>query len=171
VLEVAIGGIYVRVADPDWQDPLDASFAARPPGQRWNPPGLACLYVNGDRGTARANVARLFASLPYGPEDLDPVTAPLLIEVAIPEGTAADAYTEPGLAALGLPGSYPVDSAESTIAHAVCQPIGWAAAQAGLDGVDARSAAPTGDRELAWFPRGRGAFAQATFPFEEWWYL
>lgn len=45
MLDVAIGGSCLRVADPDWTDPLDATFAARPPGQRWNPPGLECLYL------------------------------------------------------------------------------------------------------------------------------
>ncbi|MBA2577671.1 MAG: hypothetical protein H0V05_13675 [Euzebyaceae bacterium] len=115
-------------------------------------------------------MARLFASLPYGPEDLDPATAPLLIEVAIPDGVAADAYTPAGLTALGLPASYPLDGGGALIAHAVCQPLGQGALDAGLDGVDARSAAPGGDRELAWFPKGRTLAADPAVPFDEWWY-
>lgn len=170
MLEVVIGGSCLRVADPDWSDPLDATLAAQPPGQRWNPPGLDCLYLNRDHVTARANVARLFASLPYGPEDLDPTTAPVLIQVTIPAGLAADAYTEEGLGAFGLPSSYPLDDDGAPIAHAVCQPHGQGAFDAGLDGVDARSAAAGGDRELAWFPKSRTLAADPAVPFDEWWY-
>ena len=37
---VPIEGPYCRVADPEWADPLDRSFAAAT-GQRWNPPAMA----------------------------------------------------------------------------------------------------------------------------------
>ncbi len=170
MLEVAIGGRCLRVADPDWTDPLDATFAAQPPGQRWNPPGLECLYLNRDHVTARANVARLYEDKPYGPEDLDPATAPTLIEVTIPDGVAADAYTSAGLTDLGLPVSYPLDGSGVIITHAVCQPLGQGALDAGLDGVEARSAATGGDRELAWFPKGRALVADPAVPFDAWWY-
>jgi hypothetical protein len=170
VFEVEVGGSCLRVADPDWPDPLDATFAAQPPGQRWNPPGLECLYLDRDRETARANVARKFVGKPYGPEDLDPATAPLLIEVAIPDGVAADAYTPAGLTALELPASYPLDAGGALIEHPVCQPLGQGAHDAGLDGVDARSAAAGGNRELAWFPKGRTLAADPAVPFDEWWY-
>jgi RES domain len=170
VLAVPISGEFLRVADADWVDPLDATFAAQPPGQRWNPPGVQCLCFNRDHATARANVARLYEGKPYGPEDLDPATAPVLIEVAIPDGVAADAYSPAGLADLGLPVSYPLDAAGLTIAHAVCQPLGQGALDAGLDGVDAKSAAVGGDRELAWFPKGRTLTSEPAVPFDEWWY-
>lgn len=166
---VPIGGVNLRVADPDWLDPLDPTFAAQPPGQRWNPAGLACLYLNSDVITARANVERLYAGLPYGPEDLDPAEAPVLIEVTIPYGTAADALGNAGLLDMGLPASYPRDGAGDVVPHATCQPIGRAAFDAGLDGVAARSAAPGGERELAWFPRGIGPTVVATRRFEDWW--
>lgn len=142
MLEVAIGASCLRIADPDWLEPLDATFAAQPPGQRWNPPGVECLYLNRDQVTARANVERRLVGLPYGPEDLDPATAPVLIEVTIPDGLAADAYTPAGLTDLGLPASYPLDAAGATVVHAVCQPLGQGALDAGVDGVDARSAGP-----------------------------
>lgn len=170
MFEVAIAGAHLRVADPDWLDPLDPTFAAQGRGQRWNPPGLPCLYLNHDRATARANVARKYVGLPYGPEDLDPTTGPLLVEVDVPIGTAADAYTDDGLAELGLPTTYPFDGSGGVIPHDVCQPLGQGAFDAGLDGVDARSAAAGGDRELAWFPRGRVLAARPATPFDEWWY-
>jgi hypothetical protein len=98
---VPLVDVYHRVADPDRADPLDPSFAAAGAGQRWNPPGLLCLYLNRDEATARANVTRLYAGLPCGTEDLDPATAPLLIDVSLPGG-AADALTDDGLLELGL---------------------------------------------------------------------
>lgn len=52
---IAVGGTYYRVADPGWGDPLDAGHAAVS-GQRWNPPGVACLYLNEDMATARSNI-------------------------------------------------------------------------------------------------------------------
>ncbi len=166
---VAIGGSYHRVADPDWSDPLDPSFAAAAPGQRWNPAGLHCLYLNADVATARANVGRLFDGLPYGPEDLDPVTAPVLVEVALPGGEAADAFTDDGLIDLGLSASFPFDEYGAPVPHATCQPLGQAAFDAGLDGVDCRSAAKGGGRELAWFPRGRMVQEVSRRSFGQWW--
>ena len=164
-----IGGRYFRVADPEWSDPLDPRFAAQPPGQRWNPPGLLCLYLNCDVATARANVYRQFAGLPYAPESLDPATAPQLVEVDIPEGQAADAHTAQGLAALGLPATYPQDANNNLVPHETCQPIGQAAFDANLDGVDYRSAAPGGTRELAWFPRSTHPTQTSLRHFDQWW--
>lgn len=164
-----IGGRYFRVADPEWSDPIDPQFAAQPPGQRWNPPGLHCLYLNHDVATARANVRRLFDGLPFSPESLDPATAPQLVEVDIPEGQAADAHSEEGLAVLGLPATYPHDANNNLVTHEACQPIGQAAFDANLDGVDYRSAAPGGTRELAWFPRSTHPTQTSLRHFDQWW--
>ena len=50
--------LWVRVAKPDWKDPLDASFAGTH-GGRWNPPrSWPTLYLNRDLDTARAQVMR-----------------------------------------------------------------------------------------------------------------
>lgn len=166
---VEISGRFFRVADPDWSNPLDASYAAAGSGQRWNPAGVACLYLNHDEQTAHANVARLFDGKPYGPEDLDPSTAPLLIDVNIPAGRAADAFTDAGLAALGLPTTYPVDQSGTVITHDICQPIGRDVHDADLDGVDCRSAAVGGTRELAWFPHDTTPTAISTRAFDSWW--
>lgn len=163
-----IGGRYLRVADPEWVDPLDASYAAHGDGQRWNPPGLPCLYLNADEMTARANIDRLYVGLPYSAEDLDPDEAPLLVEVDIPAGTALDAYSNAGLSAAGLPTTFPREVVGGLVPHATCQPIGVAAFEAGLDGVDARSAASGGDRELAWFPGSHVATEISVRQFEDW---
>lgn len=71
---------------------------------------------------------------------------------------------------MGLPTSFPLDERGETVWHATCQPLGQGAFDAGLDGVDARSAAPGGDRELAWFPKGRMLVADPAAAFDEWWY-
>lgn len=166
---VPITDVFYRVADPDWSDPLDPSFAAANAGQRWNPPGLHCLYLNRDEQTARANLLRLFVGLPYGPEDLDPATAPFLLDVLLPSGDAADAYTDDGLVELSLPTTYPTDAHGDVIPHETCQPIGLQIFESGLDGVDCRSAAEGGVRELAWFPRDSVAVEVARQAFDQWW--
>lgn len=163
-----IGGTYYRVADPEWGDPLDAAYAALGRGQRWNPPGMPCLYLNADETTARANVERLYVGLPYGPEDLDPEEAPLLVDINIASGDALDAWTIKGLQAVGLPSTYPLDASGGLVPHSACQPIGEEAARTGLDGVDARSAALGGVRELAWFPKGRTPTVSGRHRFEDW---
>ena len=164
-----IGGRYYRIASPEWSDPLDPSFAAKPPGQRWNPPGLPCLYLNHDVATARANVQRRFAGLPFSPESLHPATAPQLVEVDVPAGHAADAHTTEGLVSLGLPATYPQDSNARLIPHEVCQPIGQSVIDAELDGIDYRSAVQGGTRELAWFPRNSHPTQVSRRHFDQWW--
>jgi hypothetical protein len=150
-----IGGTYLRVADADWTDPLDSSFAQRQ-GGRWNAPrSHPTLYLNADKGTAHANVRVKFAGLPYGPEDLDPAEAPHLVEVAVPDGVACELRTNEGLAAVGLPVTYPEDEDEEPVRWDVCQPIGAQAYEQQHDGVACKSAAPGGIEELAWFPLPR----------------
>ncbi|MCY4494547.1 MAG: RES domain-containing protein [Acidimicrobiaceae bacterium] len=153
---------------PRWDDPVDAHHAAVS-GQRWNPPGVACLYLNVDVLTARNNVVGRFAGLPYGPEDLEPTEAPVLIVVKVPEGLALDAFSDKGVTAVGPPTTYPLDSADNLVAHSVFQPIGTAAYQAGLDGVASHSAAPGSSRELAWFPRSQPASVTERVSFSAWW--
>ena len=99
-----------RVADPGWADPFDVTYSVRS-GGRWNPPGeFGVLYLNASIGVARANVDRLFAGLPYGSEDLDPVNAPILVSLDIVVDDYVDAVSDHGLAAVGLPATYPVDA-------------------------------------------------------------
>ncbi len=83
----------------------------------------------------------------------------------MPAGQAADANSDDGLASLGLPHTYPHTADGSLIPHSTCQPIGTAV----LDGVDYRSAAAGGDRELAWFPRGVAAQQRSRRTFDDWW--
>lgn len=151
---IARGGVYHRVADPAWEHPLDGSHAGRR-GGRWNPPGsFGVVYLNRDVATARRNVDRLLAGQPYGPEDLDPDEAYMLVEAEVPDTRYLDVVTDAGCVACGLPGSYPHDAGGAVVDHATCQPLGVAAHAAGLPGVACRSAAPGAapkDEELACF--------------------
>ena len=170
-LLVSRGGVYVRVADPDWDEPLSGEFA-RVRGGRWNAPGVfPVVYLNGDDRVARANVLQRFAGLPYGPEDLEPSAAPILVSTSVPEEDFVDAVGVAGCVAAGLPASYPVDDDGVPVSHETCRPVGRAAWDAGLPGIACRSAAPaappTGE-ELARFDRGRPLTPLAIRRFVDW---
>jgi hypothetical protein len=158
------GHVWLRVADAAWVDPLDTGFARRS-GQRWNPPdSFATLYLNEDLVTARINLRLFITDLPYGPEDLRDDTGPILVGAVLPRRqTVADAHTPAGIAAVGLPSSYPLDDEGYLVGHGVCQAIGRCAKDAGLRGVRCRSAqSPFGaGRELAWFPATARSRARA----------
>jgi hypothetical protein len=148
------GRAWLRLADPEWTDPLDTSYAAAR-GGRWNPPrSYSTLYLNADFATARFQLARMLAGSPVHVDDLDD-GAFVLVAATLPRAqVAADAVSPEGLGALGLPASYPRDPAGGMIDHAVCQQIGNGLHEAGVRGVWCRSACtPDGHgRELAWFP-------------------
>jgi len=172
VRTVRRGGDYLRVADPAWADPLDGRFSARR-GGRWNPPrSFAAVYLSRTVEVARAVVHQKLADHPYGPEDLSPATAPVLVEAVVRAERFADALTARGLGSAGLPPGYPRDEAGDVVGWARCQPIGVDAWEAGLPGVACRSAAPTappGGEELAWFQRGRRRLrARAVRRFDDW---
>ncbi len=165
------GGRYLRVADPLWEDPLDGGFAERS-GGRWNPPGsFPVVYLSRSLATARANVYRRLVDQPYGPEDLDPASAPVLVATDVPDDLYVDAITTRGLASLRLPESYPLDERGEPLGRERCQAIGRAAWDAGEPGIACRSAAPNAPHraeELAFFERGTPLRAEETTPFERW---
>ncbi|MGH2812879.1 MAG: RES domain-containing protein [Actinomycetota bacterium] len=164
------GGEYFRVADPRWTDPLDGSFSAER-GGRWNPPGtFPVVYFNATIQVARANVARRFKGMPFGPEDMDPVEAPVLVTATVPDALYVDAVTTEGLAELGLPSTYPVDDDGRTVPHERCRPIGARAWESGERGIVCRTTAlpEIGDEELAWFQREHSLEAGAVASFDAW---
>lgn len=181
-------GRFVRVADPDWDNPLDGTWAQRR-GGRWNAPGShATVYLNGSLAVARVNARamlrrRTLAGMPFGFEDLDPAGLPVLVTTRIAPSEVCECVTDEGVIEAGLPVSYPLDESGAVVAHARCQPVGAAAVAAGLCGVWARSAAavsggdgPVGvsvdsaDAELAWFPVNGGELVVdgRPVPFDEW---
>jgi hypothetical protein len=172
---LAEGHAWLRIADPNWSDPLDPTFA-RERGQRWNPPGtFSALYLNEDLVTARLNLRLFIAGWPFEPEDLRGDNGPCLVSARLPRGQrVADVHSRAGVAAVGLPPTYPLDANGFLIGHQTCQSIGVEVHQKGLRGLRCRSArAPDGaGRELAWFPatsRSRATLI-GTVPFDAWFY-
>ena len=147
----------MRVVDPAWSDPLDASFSRRS-GGRWNPAGaFGALYLCRDVETARANARRLLEGQPFTFDDLIPERLPALVETDVPVAQYVDAVSARGLESLDLPATYPRDGRGRVVGHKRCQAIGSAAWDAGEQGVACRSAAPGAPpdgEELALFDRG-----------------
>jgi hypothetical protein len=85
---------------------------------------------------------------------------------------AADAVSDTGLTALGLPRTYPRRRDGTDVPWASCRRAAAAVRRARLRGVLARSAALVGGEELAWFPAGsaRATVAGRAAPFAEWRY-
>lgn len=167
------GHAWLRVADPDWKDPLDPSYAATH-GGRWNPPGsFPTLYLNEDLPTARAQITALLDGSPVQPEDLDDGFD--LVVATLPRSQqVANAIDDEGLERLGLPDTYPRYRNGRPVRHDVCQPIGEGIKNAGLRGIHARSAVVDdgSGRELAWFPAretSRAAMVRRLI-FGDWWY-
>jgi hypothetical protein len=164
------GGPYLRVADPGWQDPLDGRYAGER-GGRWNPPeSFPVVYLCGDEAVARANVHRLLRDQPYGPEDLRPETAPVLVAARVPDDRYMNAVTDAGCESAGLPAGYPRDGRGRIVPRSRCQPVGLEAHERGLPGIAARSAATprrAGGEELAFFGPRRLRRGK-TSRFEDW---
>jgi RES domain-containing protein len=152
------GGTYLRVADPAWRNPLDGAHAMRN-GGRWNPPGtFPVVYLCESVEVARANVYRLLVDQPYGPEDLRPAAAPVLVATRVPPDRYVDLLSPRGLESAGLPRTYPRDARGRRIGWSRSQRVGVAAWEQDHRGIACRSAAPNapeGGEELAWFQRGR----------------
>ncbi len=166
--------IWLRLADPNWTNPLDPSFAQQR-GGRWNPPAsFPALYLNGDVVTAHLQIERLLVGSPVRPDDLDD-GAFEMVAVRLPRSqVCVDAVSDEGLKAVGLPESYPSSRSGKDVSHPVCQRLGVQVNSGGLRGVWCRSACtPDGrGRELAWFPATRRSKANAVWasplPFGAW---
>jgi hypothetical protein len=163
--------LWLRVADPSWDDPLDTSFS-KARGGRWNAPGaFDVLYLSADPLTAVLQIDRLLVGTPFAAEDLDDDAFNLLVVQLPTDQRAANLSTDAGLATCGLPSTYPRDSAGELITHSVCQPIGATLHEIPMDGILCRSAASHDGRgrELAWFARMRSAqLIPRTLSFGEW---
>jgi hypothetical protein len=169
------GGRYLRVADPDWDEPLDGSYSVRF-GGRWNPPGLyPVCYLNGDLATARATARHLLerrlAGLPFTVDDIDPEELPVLIETDVDVDELVDVVTDDGCVAVGLPRAYPVDGMGAPVSWGVCRPIGttaWIDRRAAIACRSAADTAPPDGEEMAWFQRGRRLEVAQRRTFVDW---
>jgi hypothetical protein len=161
------GGAYYRAADPSWQDALDGSYAARH-GGRWTPPGsYSTVYLCRSVPVARGVVIHNLAGLPYGPEDMDPAAAPVLVDVRVRPARYLDVVTRAGIRAAGLPATYPLTASGTEVGWEVCQPTGRRAREAGLAGVACLSARANGE-ELAHYGRRRDLAIVASRSFDDW---
>jgi RES domain-containing protein len=163
--------VWYRVADSSWKDPLDPTYADRA-GGRWNAPGDGpTLYLNADRDTARAQIPRMLRGTAIDVEDLRDDAPFVLVPVRLPaRQRVADATTDTGLTALGLPRSYPSRRDGTEVPWSACRRAAAVVRRARLRGVLARSAALTDSAELAWFPArtARATPAGDTEPFVAW---
>lgn len=171
-----VGGTYLRVFDPDWDDPLDSKHARRV-GGRWNAPGsFRVLYLNESVSSARANAKRVMArqrALGISVDMLEPSGLPALQRVAVPTGQAVDLVSAVGLRSAHLPVTYPFDVLGQPVEHAPCQAVGLMAFEAGHVGLRVRCAAADAlprDLELAWLPDNGGDAIRdgEPVPFSEW---
>lgn len=148
------GGEYSRLAEPDWEDPVDTNYS-KSAGGRWNAPGsFGVLYLNAGERMARIQVEHKLAGQPFTVEDLHPAEQHDLVTVELPEAERLDCVTVKGLAAVGLPETYPLDTSGAAVTLEVCHPVGQKAYDAGMTGVACRSAASGArpdDEELALF--------------------
>lgn len=163
------------MAQRDWLDPLDTSFAQRV-GGRWNPANSwATLYLSRDLDTARAQIARLLESSPVAPDDLAD-DAYDLIAVTLPAARVTDVVdivSAEGVAGANLPATFPRDATGHVIPHATCQRIAQRAHDQGADGIEARSAlaaiSPPTTSELAWWPGShRATQVGGRVPYGQW---
>jgi hypothetical protein len=174
-LTVRRAGTFHRLAEPHWADPLDTSHSRRV-GGRWNPPGeFGALYLNATVELARRQAEHKLAGHPYEIEDLEPVFQHDLVEVHVTETDALDLVSASGLAAVGLPRSYPADEHGGRVGHERCRPIGRAAYDEPLPALACRSAArgtANTDEELAIFDRSVSALATHVRrrPFASWFF-
>jgi len=162
------GGAYNCLVEPHWHDAPDTGFSTQH-GGRWNAPGsFGVLYLNRTVRMARIQLA----DHPYEIEDLDPTTQHDLVEVDVAQTDALDLVSDEGLAAVGLPHTYPLADDGRPVQHAQCQPIGQAAYDEPLPAIACRSAAAGAtqtDEELAVFDRAAGIATQtARRPFADW---
>lgn len=160
------GRIWLRVADPDWDDPMDDQHAART-GGRWTPAGsYRTLYLNADVETAQLQIEAMLRGSPVQPEDLGD-DAYVLAAATLPKGqTCTRALTDEDLRELGLPETYPMDAEGRFVPRTVCQSVGASMRNAGTRGIVCRSGAtPDGrGRELAWFPATARSRAHPVWP-------
>jgi RES domain-containing protein len=169
-------GVYYRVADPAWDDPLDGNYSMRF-GARWNAPAsFPVTYLNADLDTARANARQLLtvglAGQPFTVEDIDPSERPVLVSTVVPDGRYLDVVTASGCQANGLPTTYPADDTGGIVDWTVCQSVGQRTWDAGIPGIACRSAAPGAPlhgEELGWFDRHEVTLESTeTRRFDDW---
>jgi RES domain-containing protein len=162
------GGEFYRVCKPDWTECGDTSYT-RITGGRWNAPGEhAVLYLNRTVRMAALQAHDNFRGEAHSLFDLRPERRPDLQAFAAPRAEYVDVVTDDGIAALGLPPTYP-----DGVGWEPCQAIAREAFAGGERGIACRTACEGGGdpehEELALFEReGPPAVPGARRAFAEW---
>ena len=163
---------WFHVVDPDDATPAAPSNRSG----RWQPTGhVNTLRLAASRTVARAAVIQMLEGTPVRPEDLRGDRGPALAHVRLPRRqTVVDAHSDEGLAALGLPRTFPQGTAARQVPVARTRAIADEASAAGAHGVWCRSADITAlnEDELVWFATGKAtADVVEVVPFGDWWYV
>jgi RES domain-containing protein len=132
-------GTYYRVCKPEWADCSDTSYAKRF-GGRWTPPEeFGALYLCATIEIAAAVARAHHAGRAIGVFSLRPSRRPQLQSFTVTEGQFVDVVTNEGVAAAGLPSTYPYGAD-----HKACWAVARQAYAAGERGIACRSAAECG---------------------------
>ena len=148
------GGAYYRVCKPDWGDCADTSYSKRF-GGRWTPPGeFGALYLCATVEVAAAVARTHHAGRAIPLFSLRPTRRPQLQTFTVRATRFVDVVTPAGVAAAGLPSSYPV-----AVNREDCWPPARRAYAARERGIACRSAAECAPHhwlgeELAIFDNG-----------------
>jgi RES domain-containing protein len=147
------GGMYFRVADQTWKDPLDPR-CSKETGGRWNPPGqIPVLYLAATIGVAGQFARQHVRGIGVRLENVRSGKRPDLCEVEVPRADFVDAVSDDGCIEVGLPAAYPAGYYGET-GWPPCQEIGLRVWSAGAQGIAVRSAIPgvwPAGEELAWY--------------------
>lgn len=97
----------MRVVRAGWTDPLDASYSRAGIDRRWNTGDFPALYCCCSEAVARAVARDIFWAAGVAQlSELQSAYRPQLVEIAW-SGEVVDVASEEGVAAAGLPSSYP----------------------------------------------------------------
>ena len=100
------GTALYRVVRAGWSDPLDATWSQTARDRRWNLPDFPALYCCLSLDVARAVTRDLLGFSGIELAELQPAFRPRLVEISW-SGEVVDVATAAGVAAAGLPESYP----------------------------------------------------------------
>lgn len=128
------GQALYRVVRAGWSDPLDATWSQTAGDRRWNTADFPALYCCLSLEVARAITRDLLGLAGVELDDLQPDYRPRLVEVGW-SGELVDVATSLGVAAAGIPESYPEGVDRSATRRAA---VGWH--RQGREGVACRSA-------------------------------
>jgi RES domain-containing protein len=162
------GGLYYRVAAPEWIDPANTEYSKQH-GGRWNPASeFGALYLNATVHVAAANARSRHAGRAIKLFDLLPKARPDLVTFEIPIDEVLDACTLEGIAALGFAENFPYG-----VLWPKCQAVAREAHAAELSGIASRSnaeatATASVGEELTLFEEVIVPAPSARRPFEQW---